>query len=448
MKKLEIFFLGSFKIHLDGVNITDTMRTKKERAILAYLAEESTRVHPRESIAEFFWSDRPESYARMNLRQALLGIRKAFGGEEGLSPFLCITETTVRFKPNAAWSDTRAFNEYLQITKTHEHDHLHTCQNCVQLLEKASELYRGDFLDGLYLGNVTGFQEWVVFNRERHFHHMIEVIKTLSKVYYKRGNYDQAYWYAWRYVDLAPLEEGAHRLLMRLLALSGRRNAALQQYEYCKSIIQRELSIEPSPETKQLYTLIKNGLPLDSIDTGSLASSKVPTKPVEKSQPSPPPEQWLYDPVTQVPMGPLFMDRLQRAILRMDRAKQMVAVIVISVIFPELEEMSPEYKHEVDQHLVRRLVGTVRECDTVAILRDNQFALILEEIKEAKVISTIVEKIKKNVGAPILVQSNRVEVILYIGSSIYPRDGSDATGLLNQAEIEMRTARFQQPTLF
>jgi hypothetical protein len=38
--------------------------------------------------------------------------------------------------------------------------------------------------------------------------------------------------------------------------------------------------------------------------------------------------------------------------------------------------------------------------------------------------------------------------VLYIGSSLYPRDGSDAASLLNQAEIGMRTARFQQPTLF
>ncbi len=447
MKKLEIFYLGSFKVHLDGENITETLRTKKERAILAYLAEEANRIHSRETIAEFFWSDRPESYARMNLRQAFLGIRKAFDGDEFLNPFLNITETTVRFIPGSAWLDTNAFFQYLQATKTHDHVHLHTCQHCVSVLEKAVELYRGDFLDGLYLGNVTGFQEWVVFNRERHFHRMIETLKTLSKVYYNQRNYDQAYWYAWRYVDLAPLEEGAYRLLMRLLALSGRRNAALQQYEYCKSIIKRELGIEPSPETKQLYTLIKDGITIENIDTGSLIPAKAAVK-TEPAQPSPEKSNHLYDPVTQIPMGPLFMDRLNRAIVRMDPAKLMVAVFVISVEFFNLMDMSDEIKHQVDQHLVRRMVGSVRECDTVAILRENEFALILEEIKTADVIQKIVDKIRNNVGSPILVRNNRFEIQLHIGTSLYPQDGEDAIGLLNQAEIEMRNARFQQPTLF
>lgn len=449
MGKLEIYYLGSFKVHLNGVDITNTLRTKKERGILAYLAEEGYKTHQRETIAEFFWSDRPESYARMNLRQALLGIRKAFGGDDIIQNYLSITEETIRFLPDASWLDTKAFNEYLQIIKRHDHHHLHECPDCVALLEKAVNLYRGEFLDGLYLGNVTGFQEWVVFNRERQFHRMIETLKTLSKVYYKQGNYDQAYWYAWRYVDLAPLEEGAYRLLMRLLALSGRRNAALQQFEYCKSIIKRELGIDPSPETKHLYNIIKSGLPVESIDTGGLNHKKLDTDiEMTGTEKTPTVNQQMYDPITQVPMGPLFMDRLKRAVLRMNRSKLMVAVFVISVDYLDNKAHLLDLKPQVDQHLVRRLVGSVRECDTVAVLRENQYALILEEIKNANVIEKIAQKIHKNVASPVLVQKHQIDIRLHIGTSLYPQDGSDATSLLNQAEIEMRRLRNQQPSLF
>ena len=112
MNQLEISLLGAIKVKFDGEDVTENLRTKKERAILAYLAEESGRSHTRSIIAEFFWPDRPENYARMNLRQALLGIRKAFGGEKNTIPFLRITEDSVRFFPGKAWLDTVACSEH------------------------------------------------------------------------------------------------------------------------------------------------------------------------------------------------------------------------------------------------------------------------------------------------------------------------------------------------
>ncbi|MBE0686283.1 MAG: winged helix-turn-helix domain-containing protein, partial [Anaerolineaceae bacterium] len=60
-------------MHFDGSDLSEILRTRKERALLAYLAEEPPRVQTREKVAEFFWPNRPETYARMNLRQALLG---------------------------------------------------------------------------------------------------------------------------------------------------------------------------------------------------------------------------------------------------------------------------------------------------------------------------------------------------------------------------------------
>jgi DNA-binding SARP family transcriptional activator len=96
MSQLKIGLLGSFHVQLDGVDITEALRTKKERAILAFLAQEAERPHLRQTVAEFFWPDRPENYARMNLRQALLGIRRAMGCEDNANAFLKVTEETVR----------------------------------------------------------------------------------------------------------------------------------------------------------------------------------------------------------------------------------------------------------------------------------------------------------------------------------------------------------------
>jgi len=444
MNRLEIYLLGTLKVQFDGEEITETLRTKKERAILAYLAEETPRSHQRQTIAEFFWPDRPENYARMNLRQALLGVKKAFGGEENAIQFLKITENTVRFQHKKAWVDTADFDEHIISAKRHAHDHLHTCETCIEHLTKAVTSYRGEFLEDMLLGDVTGFQEWIVLRRERHFRTMLDALQLLTRAYYKQNNYDQAYYFAWRYVDMAPLEEPAHRLLMRLLALSGRRNAALQQYEFCKSIIEREFGIEPAYETRQLYEQIKSGIPIEKIDTGRLTSSDVSSQQVNPPSGLPTTSQ-LYDPVTHIPTRPLFMDRLRHTLARMGRAQMMCAVCAVSISLPLLGVYDVETKKVIQQHLVRRMVGSVRDSDTVAILGENEYSLILEEIKDPAVIPMIAEKIMRTVGAPILVNGMRIRVRLVIGYSIYPKDSMEAVSLLSQADIAMRTMQLQQP---
>ena len=46
---------------------------------------------------------------------------------------------------------------------------------------------------------------------------------------------------------------------MRLLALSGQREAALGRYEVCVRVLSKELGVEPSPETQRLYEQIMKG---------------------------------------------------------------------------------------------------------------------------------------------------------------------------------------------
>jgi DNA-binding SARP family transcriptional activator len=65
--------------------------------------------------------------------------------------------------------------------------------------------------------------------------------------------------YATRLLALEPWREGAHQDLMRLLAGSGQRGAALAQYETCRRVLAEELGVEPGPETTALYERIRDG---------------------------------------------------------------------------------------------------------------------------------------------------------------------------------------------
>jgi GGDEF domain-containing protein len=312
-------------------------------------------------------------------------------------------------------------------------------------------MYRGDFLQDLLIGELASFQEWAIFQRERHFRRMLEALQAIAEVYSKQGNYDLAYQFAWRYVNMAPLEESAHRLLMRLLNVTGRRAAALQQYQLCKAFLARELAIEPSPETVKLYEQIKLGLPVERPDTGSLNpappaqtgnTGALPTRP--RVRPTGP----LYDPFTQIPLSTLFMDRLSHALVRMERDHLYVVVCCLAVTIPPNLEMTPEFKNMVMQNFIRRLVGGIRKGDTVGKLRDDEFGILLESVRDPSFIQPLLQKINGIATAPFNIQGQSIIVKVALGSSTYPTDGADPVALLGMADAAMRTARLQQSSFF
>ena len=264
MPRLSIYLLGSFQVRLNDQIISAAFRTEKERALLTFLAVESERPHPREAIAELFWPERPEGIARTNLRQALLGVRRTLGDRVSETPFLKVSDESISVNiEKNYWLDTAAFYSRFQFTLAHPHKDPETCPTCAQQLQEAIDLYRDDFLSGLSLPDSHGFQEWVLFHREQYFRILLVALHNLSAYYQYLGDYELAHKYAWRQVSLAPLEESAHRRLMQLLALSGRRSAALEQYHDCRRILAEELHIEPAPETTALYEQIRSGSPFE-----------------------------------------------------------------------------------------------------------------------------------------------------------------------------------------
>ncbi|GEM_PF-4922558 len=61
-----------------------------------------------------------------------------------------------------------------------------------------------------------------------------------------------------RQIEIEPYREEAHQQLMRILARSGQRSAALAQYEKCRRILAQELGLEPAQETRALYEHIRS----------------------------------------------------------------------------------------------------------------------------------------------------------------------------------------------
>jgi DNA-binding SARP family transcriptional activator len=75
---LSLTLLGPFQATWDGRPIA--FATGAARALLAYLAVEADRAHPREHLAALLWPEAAREGAATNLRQTLARVRRALPG--------------------------------------------------------------------------------------------------------------------------------------------------------------------------------------------------------------------------------------------------------------------------------------------------------------------------------------------------------------------------------
>jgi WD40 repeat protein/DNA-binding SARP family transcriptional activator len=259
MAHLSLAFLGPFHVTLAQTPLT-AFESDKVRALLAYLAVEMNQAHHRGRLADLLWPDQAEERARTNLRHVLLKLRQAIADQAAAPPFLLISRNTVQFNPASDHRlDVAAFSHHLAAAATHAHDQLESCQPCIDHLRQAAALYRGDFLDGFYLGDSPVFEEWVLLKREQFHRQVLDTFYHLAGYHEQRGEVEEVGRYAHRQLQLEPWREEAHRQLMRLLALGGQRTTALAQFETCRRILAGELGVKPSAETVALYEQIKAG---------------------------------------------------------------------------------------------------------------------------------------------------------------------------------------------
>jgi DNA-binding SARP family transcriptional activator len=250
--RLSICLLGSFWVTLDGDPVTN-FESDKVRALLAYLGVEAETPQRREKLAGMLWPERPESVARANLRHALANLRLVIGDRQATSPFLLTTWQTIQFN-NASdvWVDVAAFTDLAQTSHS-------PTPGTIERLETALELYRGSFLEGFSIPDSPAFEEWALLEGERLHRLAKENLRSLSGWYERCGEFELALNHAWRNVALDPCQENAQQQLLRLLAYSGQREAALVQYQTYRRRLAEELGVEPSTQTEALYDRILDG---------------------------------------------------------------------------------------------------------------------------------------------------------------------------------------------
>lgn len=253
---LSLQFLGTPIVQLNSQSV-GRFRSAKSLALLAYLALERGTVHSRIHLITLFWPDLPEENGRQNLSQTITRLRHTLGAAGNL---IMTTRQEVWLDQDAEIEiDVKTFRHLLSKTEQHRHEQKTSCVQCQADLARAAALVRGDFLAGLSVDDSIEFEEWLLLEQERIHQLLLEALTDLAEGALGDGRYETAMQYARRQVALESWREVAHRQLIQALSFSGQRNAALAQYEQCRTILLQELGVEPTHMTQQLAVAVREG---------------------------------------------------------------------------------------------------------------------------------------------------------------------------------------------
>jgi len=223
---LKIQLLGQSRILRDGILVD--LPGFRPLALLAYLIP-SRKPYSRQHLIDLLF-DGPAD-PRAALRWTLTKLRKAIGDE-----FILTDKQEVSFNfQSDYWLDVSAFEA------------------------GETELYQGDFLEGLYLRDAPRFEDWLIFERQRLRGKCQASLEQQLEVYKTQGDQTALLVTAQQLLKLDNSREDWHYALIYAYAKMGKRAAALEQYEKCRQILRKEWGVDPSPETMRLAEALQNG---------------------------------------------------------------------------------------------------------------------------------------------------------------------------------------------
>ena len=236
--RIAIKLLGQFEVRHPGATAPVDLKSKKGRALLAYLALHLDRPVPRSRVAALLWEDGPEEAGRHSLRQLLTKLRDEIGVELDNG----ISKEAIRLE-----------SRYLDVDAV---SFLKHCENAVNF-PTAVSLYAGDLADDLEIGSLK-FDEWILIQRQ-HLHSIaLKVFDGHVRALQQLGQSENAFSVCERLFALDPLRESSHRLLLELEAKVNGRNSALVRAEKLTALLRDQLSVLPEPATQRLISQLAN----------------------------------------------------------------------------------------------------------------------------------------------------------------------------------------------
>jgi diguanylate cyclase (GGDEF)-like protein/PAS domain S-box-containing protein len=150
-----------------------------------------------------------------------------------------------------------------------------------------------------------------------------------------------------------------------------------------------------------------------------------------------------HDPLTGLANRTLLHDRLGLAIEHAIRDHAPGALAFLDL--DNFKYINDTFGHEAGDAVLReiaqRLREGVRDDDTVARVGGDEFVLVINNEPDAVRLAELVERIRRHVSAPVMVDGSDILPGVSIGVSLFPRDGDSADLVMRAADAAMYHAK-------
>ncbi len=153
--------------------------------------------------------------------------------------------------------------------------------------------------------------------------------------------------------------------------------------------------------------------------------------------------QAFHDSLTGLANRVLFMNRLEHALVRIDRREEPMAVLFMDL--DNFKVINDSLGHEVGDRLLvgvsRRLKECVRPEDTVARFGGDEFVILLEGIMDLSGATRVADRITEVLTAPFHFEGHEVFVSTSIGIAPAPKASDEPEDLLRNADLALYRAK-------
>lgn len=248
---LRVQALGPFSVYL-GQQVVPVGSSKKGRAIFRYLVTHPERRVARDVLLELFWPGEAPGRAGHKLHVAISALRQGLNevlAGSYLGDCILFEEDAYGLDPAIQVDlDVDQFAARFRAGERLEREN--RVREAVQEYQAALALYQGDFLpEDLYA-------DWAIAPRARMEEMYLTLLGRLANQYLQQGRHLEGISCCRQILARDSFREDAYRQLMRCYSRMGRRNQALQEFNACAEVLQRELGVLPMRETVELYERI------------------------------------------------------------------------------------------------------------------------------------------------------------------------------------------------
>jgi LuxR family maltose regulon positive regulatory protein len=248
MADLTVSMLGPVEIFRDPCRpfAADAWTTRRSRDILCFIASRRHRRASKDTIIDTFWGESDfESVAR-NFHPTISHIRKALNSNQPLKQnFLLYRDGDYMLNSDFSYAiDIEEFDRLLGEGEAARRAGRH--EQCIAAYEAAVKLHRGEFMPGCY-------DEWVEEKRSYYQEQYLHMLEALVIAAQKTEEWPRSLHLAQQILRDDPFREDIHCLMMRAHAAQGNRVAVKEQYETLRTLLHKELGVEPAAETQKTY---------------------------------------------------------------------------------------------------------------------------------------------------------------------------------------------------